>query len=348
MIHNFAILFHGAAWMFFILLCVRLRRIRRRNEVVGFLFWVMAGFAALLTKDFIDMGAGAWWYTRYVGGLSLGLDLCMVPVVVAYMFKILSPATIDRRRACLMALPSVLLLGAVAVTASETVFKVLAGWSILVGVAGATLTVTASLRYDRYVKENFSSTARRSVGWLRGVIFSLVIMGAVWGGVAWVKGWTAYLSYYIFLISIWTVVYRFSLRHLIIPDMPDMLLPGSVPAANGYSEQMVRRLEDCMERERPWLDPALTLNELALRIDTNRTYLSGYLNNVLGTTFYDYLNAARVGEACRLLLRTPVVNLEEVAEQCGFNSLSTFRRSFEKMKGCTPAHYRKTGGAVQA
>jgi AraC-like DNA-binding protein len=33
--------------------------------------------------------------------------------------------------------------------------------------------------------------------------------------------------------------------------------------------------------------------------------------------------------------------IEDVAIRSGFNSVSTFRRSFQKKYGCTPSQYRK-------
>lgn len=34
------------------------------------------------------------------------------------------------------------------------------------------------------------------------------------------------------------------------------------------------------------------------------------------------------------------MTMTEIAELCGFNSLSTFRRTFARMKGCSFAEYR--------
>ncbi len=96
-----------------------------------------------------------------------------------------------------------------------------------------------------------------------------------------------------------------------------------------------------MEQDRLWLNPHLTLADLAAEVGTNRTYLSNYLNNTLHTTFYDYINGFRLEAALRRLHDPDsTTTMVEIAEQCGFNSISTFRRVFVRAKGCSFVEYR--------
>jgi AraC-like DNA-binding protein len=100
------------------------------------------------------------------------------------------------------------------------------------------------------------------------------------------------------------------------------------------------RLEECMSKEQAFLNPKLTLSELALRVGTNRTYLSNYINQTLHQTFFEYVNAIRLKHATQLLVSTNLT-LEVIAERSGFNSLSTFRRCFIQTHNCSPSSYRK-------
>lgn len=100
------------------------------------------------------------------------------------------------------------------------------------------------------------------------------------------------------------------------------------------------RLEECMSTEQVFLNPKLTLSELALRVGTNRTYLSNYINQNLGQTFFDYVNSMRIKHATEMLLTTNLT-LEVIAEKSGFNSLSTFRRCFLEHYNTSPSSYRK-------
>ena len=100
------------------------------------------------------------------------------------------------------------------------------------------------------------------------------------------------------------------------------------------------RLEECMSKEQIFLNPKLTLSDLAIKVGTNRTYLSNYINQVQHLTFFDYVNSYRLTYAAGLLLTTNYT-LEVIAEKSGFNSLSTFRRCFLQTHGCSPSVYKK-------
>ena len=101
-----------------------------------------------------------------------------------------------------------------------------------------------------------------------------------------------------------------------------------------------KKLEQCMMKERLYLNPRLRISDAATAIGTNRTYLSEYLNKKRCITFSEYVNQYRVLEACDILVGGNDILLEEVAEQSGFNSLSTFHRSFMKVMKITPLQYR--------
>ena len=101
-------------------------------------------------------------------------------------------------------------------------------------------------------------------------------------------------------------------------------------------------LDVCMNQSKMYLNPKLSLQDMAAEIGTNRTYLSEYLNTTLNMTFYEYVNEFRVREACRIMDAMTAddrKSMTEIAELAGFNSISTFNRSFRKMKGVTPGQY---------
>ena len=106
------------------------------------------------------------------------------------------------------------------------------------------------------------------------------------------------------------------------------------------SYHFISRLEECMSEEQIYLNPKLTLSELALKVGTNRTYLSNYINQELHSTFFDFVNSRRLTFATELLLTTNYT-LEVIAEKSGFNSLSTFRRCFLQTHGCSPSVYKR-------
>jgi len=94
-----------------------------------------------------------------------------------------------------------------------------------------------------------------------------------------------------------------------------------------------------MTTEQPWLEPELTLTELAQRLRTNPGVLSKVINMGCGQNFNDFVNTYRVAEARRKLAdpRFGHYSLVGVALESGFNSKSTFNRVFKKLLGQAPS-----------
>jgi len=94
-----------------------------------------------------------------------------------------------------------------------------------------------------------------------------------------------------------------------------------------------------MADERPWLEPELTLTELAHRLRTHPALLSKVINAGCGQNFNDFVNTYRVQEARRKLAdpRLAHYSLVGVALESGFNSKSTFNRVFKKLLGQAPS-----------
>ena len=99
------------------------------------------------------------------------------------------------------------------------------------------------------------------------------------------------------------------------------------------------RLLALMAEERPWLEPELTLAELAQRLRTNPGLLSKVINTGCGQNFNDFVNTYRVQEARRKLAdpRFGHYSLVGVALESGFNSKSTFNRVFKKLLDQAPS-----------
>ena len=109
------------------------------------------------------------------------------------------------------------------------------------------------------------------------------------------------------------------------------------------ASRILNNLHVVMEEKRPFLDPLLNIDELAVMVGSNRHHLSQVLNERLKKSFYDYINYYRVEEARSLLNDSEKVRLKiaAIAYDSGFNSLSTFNDVFRKFTGNTPSQLRK-------
>ena len=70
-------------------------------------------------------------------------------------------------------------------------------------------------------------------------------------------------------------------------------------------------------------------------------YVSQTLSQQLGTTFFDFINGARIDDAKQMLVDTDESVLD-IALTIGFNSRSSFYKAFKQFTGVTPSQYRKT------
>ena len=85
----------------------------------------------------------------------------------------------------------------------------------------------------------------------------------------------------------------------------------------------------------------VTLLATAERLGTNRTYLSQYINSEYGCNFNTWLTRLRIDEAKRLLLSSPTLPLETVAQQAGYATKSHFMSAFKAVEGITPGQWRQ-------
>lgn len=104
-------------------------------------------------------------------------------------------------------------------------------------------------------------------------------------------------------------------------------------------EELFRRLMDFFEPEKPYLNPKLTINELAVILYTNKTYLSALINRRFKMNFSQFLNHYRVKEAQRVFLENPTLSLKALCEMSGFGSMASFNIAFRLFSGNTPAEW---------
>lgn len=106
------------------------------------------------------------------------------------------------------------------------------------------------------------------------------------------------------------------------------------------------QIEQLMAVEKRYLEPELTLADLARSLQTNASVLSAAINKAFGKNFNDFVNEYRVADVQRLLQDPAVAHLSllGMAMECGFNSKSTFNRAFRKVTGKAPSEWKASEG----
>jgi AraC-like DNA-binding protein len=103
--------------------------------------------------------------------------------------------------------------------------------------------------------------------------------------------------------------------------------------------QLATDLEDYFARAQPHLDPELDLTQVAGATGYTRNQTSYLLNQVMGLTFYQYVNRKRLDYFLARLPAAPESSIDRLVFAAGFNSLSAFYRCFRQHTGVTPREY---------
>lgn len=126
-----------------------------------------------------------------------------------------------------------------------------------------------------------------------------------------------------------------------ISPVPTMPMQSANEAQDPEKSALASRLGLLMETERLFLQPELSLQELAQHLQTNPVQLSAAINQVFGKNFNDYINGLRIEEFIKK--HTADTNrrytLLSLALDSGFNSKATFNRAFKKIKGSAPQEF---------
>lgn len=110
------------------------------------------------------------------------------------------------------------------------------------------------------------------------------------------------------------------------------------------------RVKTLLEEEKLYLDPDLSLKDVADKLHTNTKYLSQVVNHHAGCNFQHFINIYRIEEVKAKITDDDFRNLTlfGIALQCGFKNKSTFYKVFKEISGQTPKQFIKVKGCPNA
>ncbi|MEO8253047.1 MAG: helix-turn-helix transcriptional regulator [Flavobacterium sp.] len=111
---------------------------------------------------------------------------------------------------------------------------------------------------------------------------------------------------------------------------------------NELIKAQIFSLKKYMVEKEPFLDPALTIQQLANQIEIPVRDLSVLINHKMDQHFFDFVNEYRIQKAMSILKNPSKSDLTilEILYEVGFNSKSSFNTSFKKYTNLTPTAYR--------
>ena len=109
------------------------------------------------------------------------------------------------------------------------------------------------------------------------------------------------------------------------------------------TQHQIGLLKKYMEDKKPYLDPTLTIQNLAYQINLPSREVSILINHHLNKHFFDLVNEYRIKRAMEILKNPDhrKLTILEILYEVGFNSKSSFNTAFKKHTNTTPTQYRK-------
>jgi AraC-like DNA-binding protein len=119
-------------------------------------------------------------------------------------------------------------------------------------------------------------------------------------------------------------------------------------ATQGDLESLGYRLEQLLNSKRPYLDPDLSLSQLAAQLAASSRHVSQLINTRFGMNFAAYMNYCRVQRASLQLSADEFarVAIKSIMYESGFKSKSVFNREFHRHFGVSPSEYRSRVGDI--
>jgi AraC-like DNA-binding protein len=99
-------------------------------------------------------------------------------------------------------------------------------------------------------------------------------------------------------------------------------------------------LESINKYVRANLSRAVTIADIADELGYSVSHLRAVFRDRLGVSLGKYMRESRLSEAAQLL-QSSGLNVSEIGERCGFESLYAFSRAFRKAYGIPPRTYRQ-------
>lgn len=289
-----------------------------------------------------------WWYvlgihlltddrlTRNITAITLD-HITLVPIVMGVLLSMLQ----DRQRRLW---PWVLTQTPVIVAAAMGIarhsefygFELLHYWQVGVMIVFVLYYIRALRQYGRWLQENYADLEHKEV-W-QSLLFAVILLifyevySTNPGDMA-----REYLSQLETLLIIAFLVWR-------VETLQELETTAEENDETSKINNIGLQLQQCCIAKQLYLQHDLTLQQLAIEIGTNRTYLSTYFAQE-GITYNTYINRLRVEHFIRLYRTnndsSHSIKALQLAKKSGFYSYSTFSAAFKKYMGITVTEWMK-------
>jgi AraC-like DNA-binding protein len=207
------------------------------------------------------------------------------------------------------------------------------------------------LQYNTRIAEFYSNTETRKLIWVNfflygffatsviSMVFNLIGRSAFTNSINLLLIPSTIFSILLFLIG-----FHGHIQNYFVEEMETEEKSVADISLKEYSQSLLKdKLLATFAEEKIYKQSDLKITQVALMLQTNRTYISNLINTEFKCTFSEFVNRYRIEEAKNLLSDSKQQNytLSHIADIAGFGSVNSFIRIFREMEGTTPGKYRE-------
>ena len=343
----------GATTMFFFFWSIILWKYRRRNCMMRLLNLSSILLAVCYLKDMVFL-LYDWKYSEYLNDLAGIIDMVYLPVIARFFLEVANPGIVTNKQmysamACQAAfIPLYILFPHEEVCLAASIL------AYSISVTTFVYMHIFVIRYRKRMFNTYSYTERIDVLWVLFACYAFFASHILYSIAFEFTTWISETVFNVTGMFLWWIVFKMASRHKVLRMLSGRTQPNddneSILDENSMikttkqirEKHIASQLAKTMEEKKLYLNPKLSIVDIAVALGTNKTYLSDYLNNTLKLTFNDFVNQFRVKEACRIIdsmTASDKRNMIDVATKSGFNSISSFNRYFSKIQGTSPRQY---------
>ncbi|MFW6302414.1 MAG: helix-turn-helix domain-containing protein, partial [Bacteroidales bacterium] len=367
------ILLIGVAFAFFLALLLMVRKEKHLSDKILAAFFVIIGLTILLAWfDFYNRQNN--YPLPALLGLSTPLILLHGPCLWFYIKSLTTKKMSFRPWWLFHFVPFVLVAAMMTIgyfslpvddkiameqqnlISKDPVFYVVVGMIALVSQAYYIWGLVLIRNYKKKLKSYFSDIQKLRLSWLRILLIYAIVFYAVISLIYIADAIFHLFDYHNLQLMGFSVAALFNIligfqgiRHGdIFAETPvrknleqNKPTPSPKDKPESQEERFVQQLLEYMQKEKPWLEPDLTIASLSRQLGVNSDYLSRIINSKLNRNFFDFVNYYRI-EAFKSACRDKENNnytIMGMAYDAGFNSKATFNRVFKNATGHTPGEY---------
>lgn len=203
--------------------------------------------------------------------------------------------------------------------------------------------------YKRKIKDSYSSTEKMNIAWLKFILYGYIIACLINDIIFFLEETVrhqlfdyGFLMYFAFFIFFNLLFYKALVKPDIFITIPKNLKYKKSSLTKKSAADLLNTIDEFMISNKPYLQPAITIKELSVKINVPDRHLSQVINEYKKQNFYDFVNSYRINMVKEIFADPEQKNktILEILYETGFNSKASFNLAFKKHTGMTPTKFK--------